>query len=330
MKRSKKVIALAGILGIAAIGGTFAYFNQTLTAENVFDTGTYDSELVEKFSPSDGENWEPGANVNKDVTVKNDGSLPIVVRAKFEEEWVDKDEPDNIIYRVDTTEKPEMLVLATPADAQNKFENVYQSDPQDGKAGTDVDDSVVFKKLNPDGGWVYNPADGYYYYQHVLAGVTKDEQGNVIEKDESTKLLDSVTLAENVDLGAYDVLQYYAVSEGRPAEDKISESSDPLAEGWHLFEKNADGNFVSTHEMNELVKAAGSKGITYMRSVTKQKDGAAGYSNANYTLTVTAQTVQATEAAVKAQFGIEDLSTLKDLGCDWVLTSENEVKEDKE
>lgn len=325
MRRSKKAIALAGILGIAAIGGTFAYFNQTLTAENVFDTGTYDSELVEKFSPSDGENWEPGANVNKDVTVKNDGSLPIVVRAKFAEEWVDKTTGETI-YQMDTAQRPQMNPVATPADAQNKFENVYQENPQDGTANAEVDDSVVFKKLNPDGGWVYNQEDGYYYYQHVLAGVTEDEQGNV-RKAESTKLLDSVTLAENVDLGAYDVLLYYAVSQERPGDDEIAEGSDLLSEGWHLFAKEGD-SFVSTHEMNEEVKAAGGEGITYMRSVTKQKEDASGYSNANYTLTVTVQTVQATEQAVKAQFGIEELSALKELGCDWTLTSENQVKED--
>lgn len=327
MKLSKKTAALAGILGIAAIGGTFAYFNQSLTAENVFDTGTYDSELVEKFNPTEGENWEPGANVNKDVTVKNDGTLPIVVRAKFEEEWTDKTTGASI-YKVDTTEKKGITAAATPADAQNKFENVYQEDPTDGNANEDVDDSVVFKMLNPDGGWVYNPADGYYYYQHVLAGVTKDEEGNVISMDESSTLLDSVTLAENVDLGAYDVIRYYATTEDRPADNNISESNDVLTDGWRLFDRDETGAFVSTHDMNEAVKAAGGKGITYMRSVTKQKEGAAGYSNANYTLTVTVQTVQATEQAVKSQFLIQDLSELEVMGCDWKLTNENEIKED--
>lgn len=318
MKISKKVVALAGILGIAAIGGTFAYFNQTLTAENVFDTGTYDSELVEKFSPTEGENWEPGSTVNKDVTVKNDGTLPIVVRVKFEEEWVNKN--GETIYQVDTSAKPEMHTVATPANAQNKFENVFQGNSTDGEASAEVDDSVVFKKLNPEGGWVYNSEDGYYYYQKVLEGVTKDADGKVIKYDESSKLLDSVTLSEDVDMGAYDVIKYYATSEERPADDDFTE------DGWQLFEKDSNNEFISTKEMNEKVKAAGSTGITYMRSVTKQTDGKPGYSNANYTLTVTAQTVQATEQAVKAQFGIEDLSKLAALGCNWKLTSENENK----
>lgn len=327
MKGSKKAIALAGILGIGVIGGTFAYFNQTLTAENVFDTSTYDSDLVEKFSPSEGENWEPGANVNKDVTVKNSGSLPIVVRVSFEEEWTDKDSGE-IIYQMNTADKPKMHDVATPANAQNKFENVYQGNSGDGVAGETVDDSVVFKKLNPDGGWVYNSDDGYYYYQHVLAGVTRDEEGNVVHMDESTKLLDSVTLAENVDMGAYDEIKYYAVTEWRPADDEIAVDGEIVGEGWIMFDKDSEtGAFVSTREMNEKVKKAGGE-ITYLRSVTRQKEGAAGYSNANYTLTVTAQTVQATEQAVKGQFGIEDLSVLTKLGCDWTLTSENEVQED--
>lgn len=121
MKGKKRLIGLAVVLGAAAIGGTFAYFNQTLTATNMFDTGTYDTELVEKFKPTDGENWEPGTNVNKDVTVKNTGSLPVVVRVKFEEEWVNK-ESGKVLYKMDTTVNKDKLAVGTPSDASNKFE----------------------------------------------------------------------------------------------------------------------------------------------------------------------------------------------------------------
>ena len=37
MKGKKRLIGLAVVLGAAAIGGTFAYFNQTLTATNMFE-----------------------------------------------------------------------------------------------------------------------------------------------------------------------------------------------------------------------------------------------------------------------------------------------------
>ena len=41
MRINGKVIAVAAMLAVAGIGGTFAYFNQTLTAANIFDTGNW-------------------------------------------------------------------------------------------------------------------------------------------------------------------------------------------------------------------------------------------------------------------------------------------------
>lgn len=51
-------------------------------------------------------------------------------------------------------------------------------------------------------------------------------------------------------------------------------------------------------------------------AVTKQDPNATGYGNANYTLTITAQTVQATDAAMKDAFGL----TAQPTGCTWNLT----------
>lgn len=325
MKMKKGIIAAAAVVAVAAIGGTFAYFNQTLSATNMFDTGTYDTELVEKFKPTDGENWEPGTNVNKDVTVTNTGSLPVVVRVKFAEEWINKDSGE-VLYTMDTTVDKDKLAVGSPADANNKFENVYQGDDGDGITGADVDDSVVFKQMNPDGGWVYNPADGYYYYTKKLAGMTKDADGADVV-DETTRLLDGVTLAENVDMGSYKETRYYATTEERPGDG---------SEDWIEFEKNGE-DYVSTREMNELVKAEGGF-ITYMKSITDlTSPELSGYSNADYTLTVTAQTVQATNGAVQASFSEDTLEHLFELGCEWAdparsaedggLVNEAEIRE---
>lgn len=89
--KKKNVLALAGVLAVCAVGGTMAYFNQTMEAENVFDTGKYGSTMVEDFKPSEGQNWEPGATVNKVVKVVNTGNLPVVVRVKMDEKWIDPD-----------------------------------------------------------------------------------------------------------------------------------------------------------------------------------------------------------------------------------------------
>ncbi len=321
--KKKKLIAAAGLLCAVAVGGTFAYFSQTLTATNEFDTGSYDTELVEKFKPSEGENWEPGTNVNKDVTFQNTGTLPVVVRAKFEELWESKDseDGDSPLYYIDTTENKDKLAVGTPSDAQNKFENVYQSDPDDGYVGEDLDDSVVFKQMNTDGGWVYNPDDGYYYYTSVLQGV--GENGEI---DETTKLLDSVTLAEIADMGYFRETKWYATTTERPASD---------SDDWIEFATVSDASaaegysYVSTSEMNETLEAEGLS-ITYMKSSTELVADAttgvlrSGYSNAEYTLIISAETVQATKSAVEEVFGTLDYAGL---GLQWDLTDENVINE---
>ncbi|MCI9105140.1 MAG: hypothetical protein HFG57_04140 [Lachnospiraceae bacterium] len=320
MNSKKKLMALAGLAVVTAVGGSLAYFNQTLTAENIFDTGTYNTELVEEFKPSEGENWEPGATVNKDVTFKNTGTLPVVVRVKFQEKWVSRQDPEKVLYEMDTTRDKTKLGTG---DARNKFENVYQGDPSDGLTGAQRDDSVVYKHMIPDGKWIYNEADGYYYYLEILPGVVKNENGEEMVT-ETTKLLDGVTLAENIDMGAYWEGKYYAVTKERPE----SGSSD-----WIEFatRNNAEAalgyEYLSTREMNERLKAQpGGKVITFMKSSTDMLEGFSGYSQADYTLLVTAQTVQATNLAVKEAFG--DLDILEGLGCTWVneLMDETQIQ----
>lgn len=315
MKSKKKIIALAAVLGITGIGGTLAYFTQELIKENIFDTGTYDSELVEEFKPEEGENWEPGSFVNKDVTVSNTGTLPMVVRVKFQEKWVSK-ATGNVLYEIDTTVNKDKLAVGTPSNANNKFENVYQSDPGDGIAGIERDDSVVHKQMNLGDDWIYNQDDGYYYYRHLLM-----PEGKGVSV--TSKLLDGVILAENVDMGKYREVKYYATSEERP--DSYGDG------GWIEFatESNASGGYeyVSTKEQNDRLKAEGKGSITFMKAVTDYaEEGLEGYSQADYTLTVTAQTVQATKQAVQTVFGDIKYEIAEEdggLGCDWKLIDEN-------
>lgn len=310
MKRIIKIIPLGGILAVAGIGGTFAYFNQTHTKTNEFTTGTYDTVLVEDFRPEDGENWKPGATVNKDVTVKNEGTLPVVVRVKFQETWVRRSDSFKL-YDVDTTLQKEKTGLGATPDARNKFENVYQQDPGDGNAGTEIDDSVVHKIMDPDQLWIYNPADGYYYYKQILPG--KQEGG---EAPETARILDGVRLDENIDMGAYIERKYYACTESE--EPPAKDSSD-----WVEFEKDettANG-YVTTAEMAEIVQRQGKK-ITFLKASPELKgEELGGYRDADYTLRVTAQTVQATDGAVAGLFG--DIGTFKALGCQWELMSED-------
>lgn len=262
MRRNKKIAGVTGLAAIMLIGGTFAYFNQTMTVKNPFDTGKYDTVVTEDFKPGDGDNWEPGAEVNKDVTVKNTGDYAVVVRVKFDEKWVNKTSG------------------ATVKENEKMDGTTNQVNATDGLVV--ADGSVVTKKLNKDN-WVYNKADGYWYYKTNLAAGTN-----------TGKFLDSVTLLEDADMGKYTVTKYYTKAEKEPAKSAIG--TDPKTQ-W--VEYTADLPKDSTHNM----------------VVTKQDEKAPGYGNADYTLTITAQTVQATNAALST-FGL----TAQPTGCTWNLT----------
>lgn len=317
-QRNKKAYALCGLIAVSCIGGTFAYFTQTDAIQNLFRSGTYTTELVEDFIPSDGVNWEPASKVNKDVYVTNNGSLPVAVRIRFEETWTRADTGEEL-YHVDTADR-EAPIGQTGAD--NKFTSVWQADPDDGLCGSSMDDSVVYKELKLKGegdteGWVYNPEDGWYYYSRILNGVSGDQH------DSTGLLLDSVTLAEDADMGFYEPVRYYSPDEERPAYG---------SDGWHEFATVSDASrpsgwrYLDTAEMAALLEESGQLPIRHMKTEAEITNPALrGYSEARYKLTVTAQTVQATDAAVASVFGISDMSEIEALGCSWTLTDEDSV-----
>ncbi len=315
MRSRMKITAMAGLLAASLIGGTFAYFTQTDSVKNRFHSGIYETELTERFHPGDGENWEPGARVSKEVWVENTGALPVVVRVKFAEEWESRDDPGNPYYRVDTTDVLRRPEAPDPA-ARNKFESVYQADPNDGLAGTDVDDSVVVKELNlgEDDRWVYRPEDGYYYYRDILPAYSEGSG----EYPATQKLLESVTLADDTDMGRYREVRYYSVTESgtKPAAD------DP--DVWIRFDTDeATGEFVSAREMSRRLREKDPpQTIYFMKSQAEAEEGRPGYRDSDYTLLITAQTVQATDNAVWSLWGLSE-GDIRALGCDWPLLSED-------
>lgn len=266
MQKNKKIAGVAGLAAIMAVGGTFAYFNQTMTVTNPFDTGKYDTTITEDFKPGDGEKWEPGAEVDKDVTVKNTGDYDVLVRVKFDEKWVNK-ENKNIAK-----------------ENQGMDDSTYQKDATDGL--TEADGSVVAKKLDKTN-WVYNEDDGYWYYNQNLTAGT-----------DTGKFLDSVKLLEDADMGSYIVTNYYTTKEIKPAETVIGDENSDPSTCWVPYTGEVPKN--ATHNM----------------VVTKQNPEKPGYGNADYTLTITAQTVQATEVAMKDTFKLDSAPT----GCTWNLT----------
>ena len=191
MRKNTKIAGAAGLAAIMLVGGTFAYFNQTMKVENPFDTGKYDTKVTEDFKPQDGENWEPGAEVNKDVNVLNTGDYDVLVRVKFDEKWVNKD------------------TGATVKENAGMDDSTSQDNATDGLV--EKDGSVVAKTLNKEN-WVYNGADGYWYYNQ-----------NLKADGETGTFLDAVKLLEDADMGNYIVTNYYTTAADKPAEDVIGD-----------------------------------------------------------------------------------------------------------
>lgn len=281
LKKQKKLIGLLGLMLVLVLGGTFAYFNQTLTAENPFDTGKYDSVLTEDFNPGDGENWEPGAQVDKEVAVENTGDYPIVVRVKFEDTWADKELGD---------------IFFTSAIGRDG--TTYQKDESDGL--TTGDTSVVQLLFNGTDGaakdWTYNSTDGYWYYNKVI--LPAKEATAAGEQPSTGDFLKAVKLIENADMGTYKVTKYYTKAADAPGKTNIG--TDPLTQ-WVKYAPNSQDSL-------DVPVPDGS-----LHNMTKTVQDKPGYSNAYYTLKITAQTVQATKAAAEAAFGAANVPTAWDL-----------------
>lgn len=258
--KNKKLTAVTGLTAVAIIGGSLAYFNQTMEVENPFATNKYASELIETFTPTEGDNWEPGSEVNKDIEVKNTGDYAIITRIKFDETWTRKNE--NAPY----------------IEGNGLKDEASQLNPNDGL--THGDYSVVKKNLDTtnENKWFYNEDDKYYYFLET------------VEKGASTgKFLDSVTLIENADMGVYETVKYYTTAEN--VENVTGIGTDPSIE-WVVYRDEMPIDAKHTKTVTQLVNSK------------------EGYADSNYKLTVTAQTVQATEEAVKSAFGLSDFSSI--------------------
>ncbi len=196
-----------------------------------------------------------------------------------------------------------------------------QEDENDGLTTTEgvADGSVVRKNIKPLSKWTYNKNDGYWYFIDVLEpGV---ETGN---------LLESITLASNVDLGKYVTKDWYYTGTEKPASD---------SEDWikYTVEREKDDNGVDV--VTKIIIGEGdtavevgdrnNDGVTdaidmaaYLKENKELADGqklfrkneslldeeALGYADANYTLTVTSQFVQATPDALKEAFTNDEVT----------------------
>lgn len=185
MKMNKKAAALGGLAAVAVVGGTWAYFNQTAAITNLFSTGSYGGSIVESFNPSEGDNWQPGATVDKEVVAENTGNSPLLVRVKMAETWSRNDQN----------------MIAINSEKQPDFTAVKQANAEDGLV--EGDQTVVWKNLAENDAWTQGE-DGYWYYKGQLApGATTES------------LLESVTLDKDTDMGLYTTTYKYCTTDGK-------------------------------------------------------------------------------------------------------------------
>lgn len=88
-KKTNKIYWLLGLLILCCIGGVFAYWTQELLVHNEFKTARYDTNIEEKFVPPD--NWNPGQEINKDVWISNNGTVPAFSKVILHQEWIRKE-----------------------------------------------------------------------------------------------------------------------------------------------------------------------------------------------------------------------------------------------
>lgn len=243
-KNKKALIALVSVAAAGAIAGTWAFFTQTTTMNNVFQTGDYKTTITEHFTPPT--NWVPGVTVAKDVKVTNSGNVDVVVRASMTDLWT---RYKDIVDANGTVISPKGTILNNTFIADNNTvqqaaEKVFGSAYAGTWDGTTPISSYAGK-------WLYIPTSNYFYYIGVVKPST-----------DTPSLITGVTM-------------------------------NPLLD--------------ATVSNTTTTVTTDSSGTTSTATTTTQ--GKYGYDSAQYTLGITAQTVQASSDAITSVFGNDAAAT---------------------
>ena len=86
------------LLAVGVLGFTIAYNMDSSTMPNIFAAGEYTTTVTETFTSPD--NWKPCDETPKEVIIKNENTVPILVRVKFEDSWKSADGTQDLsIYK---------------------------------------------------------------------------------------------------------------------------------------------------------------------------------------------------------------------------------------
>lgn len=314
--KKMKIYGLVGIAALAAVGGTFAYYNASQTFNNPFDTTNYSTSSTEKFNPNgDNKDWKPGSTVEKKVFAKNTGDGDVWVRVKFDEKWTGSDGNPLMFDRSVVLDEEGRqfgsrngLAVFGVAGAEDgitvkdssKHQGVGEKYETDGFVGGDRG-SVVMKNLaaNWESSWAFNEEDGYFYYKTVL------------KKDQETALLlDSVTLCDDTDMGYFDNPVYYIAVEKGTEKPVFDEAGWKELEGVAKEQNFKGWTYGIPDKDDESLK---DKDVyTYKGNILDESKP--GYANADYELDITVDFIQTTEDGEVIDGSTWDVAFLKELG----------------
>lgn len=177
--KKRAALGLAGLAAVAAIGGTWAYWNQNLSVDNEFQAGNFDSDIVEEFKPE--KNWLPGEKVDKIVKVTNSGNVDMAVMATITQKWTEEgvvfETPEGDEYAAQIQWGDNVAMFAVPGlvdeAAALKIENTVRS-------FADSPDTWVLTGIN-------DMQDGSQQLCFVYSGIVK-------ENGSTNNLVESVTM----------------------------------------------------------------------------------------------------------------------------------------
>lgn len=291
-KKKANIVKVVCLVAVIVIGATFAFWTQKSTVDNPFDTSKYGSTIREDFKPSEGEDWQPGVKVEKKVKAVNTGDTDLIVRARLDETWTRK------------VGAPASVEPGQPGkpykDSLNDPYNVYTTNQVSHDDGlTKADGSVVIKEMLNSANWIAGP-EGWYYYRINLEGGKSTEN-----------FLDSVELLDNADMGKMETKKY------------VSSSTGANEDSWTWFEYEGKmPKYINSQGKEVAEGTTGAQQVLHNKTETKyveqNKLALLGYSQSDYNLKVTTETVQATEEAVNAVFGNNSTFTPPN-GVSWKL-----------
>lgn len=200
--KAKKILIALGLLTVAIVGLTLAYYNSQKEFENEFHVKEPGVAIYEKFNPTD--HWVPGEEKSKEIWFKNTGEMDMLLRFSIDVEW---ETPP--IY---TNDKGETIVVDVPA---KDVVDLYWKNSEKEKGPNGEPKATPLPKTEEEAaalaGFDFIPVtqEGvtYYYYKKVLkAKGTLDGTGADLSKTQN--VLESVGFSPNLSNDGHEHSDY--------------------------------------------------------------------------------------------------------------------------